>query len=132
MSWSQFRQLQRGNAKGIDESNMFIFLSCSVSLRGRRPPDQGVHVRETPLRACRRQVISMNALIYVQLSGMPLILTCQRQVRIRRAWRSGVRARRAVPLRRPGLTFVSFGYKRNGFASFATKRSIKISLQKYS
>jgi len=32
----------------------------------------------------------------------------------------------------PGLTFVSFSYKRNGFASFATKRSIKISLQKHS
>jgi len=26
------------------------------------------------------------------------------------------------------LTFVSFGYKRNGFASFATKRRIKLSL----
>jgi hypothetical protein len=25
----------------------------------------------------------------------------------------------------PELTFVSFSYKRNGFASFATKRSIK-------
>jgi hypothetical protein len=26
------------------------------------------------------------------------------------------------------LTFVSFSYKRNGFASFATKRRIKLSL----
>jgi hypothetical protein len=25
----------------------------------------------------------------------------------------------------PGLTFVSFGYKGNGFASFAGKRSLK-------
>jgi len=56
---------------------------------------------------------------------MPLILTCLVQAE------SGdlgeVRARRAVPLRRPELTIVSFSYKRNGFASFATKRSIKIS-----
>ncbi|MCK4283647.1 MAG: NAD-dependent epimerase/dehydratase family protein [Candidatus Brocadiae bacterium] len=35
---------------------------------------------------------------------------------------AAVGARRAVPLRHPGLTF----------ASFATKRSIKLSLQKYS
>jgi len=32
----------------------------------------------------------------------------------------------------PELTFVSFSYKRNGFASFATKRRIKKSLKKYS
>jgi len=41
-------------------------------------------------------------------------------------------AERSKSSRVPGLTFVSFSYKRNGFASFATKRSIKISLQKYS
>jgi len=35
-------------------------------------------------------------------------------------------ARRA--LTPPGLTFVSFSYKKNGFASFATKRRIKLSL----
>jgi len=29
----------------------------------------------------------------------------------------------------PGLTFVSFGYKRNGFASFAIKRRKKLPLQ---
>jgi hypothetical protein len=34
-------------------------------------------------------------------------------------WRSGVRALK------PGLTFGSFGYKGTGFASFASKRSLK-------
>jgi len=34
-------------------------------------------------------------------------------------------AERCKSSQAPELTFVSFSYKRNGFASFATKRSIK-------
>ncbi len=63
----------------------------------------------------------MNALIYVRRSGMPLRVLSRRRPR-----RSGVKETDSE------LTFVSFGYKRNGFASFATKRRIKSSLQKYS
>jgi len=54
---------------------------------------------------------------------------------IRLAWlkpNQATSAERGKSSRVPGLTFVSFSYKRNGFASFATKRSVKLSLQKYS
>jgi len=53
----------------------------------------------------------MNALIYVQRSGMPL-----------RALRAGDLPGSEVKETDSELTFVSFSYKRNGFASFATKR----------
>jgi len=58
----------------------------------------------------------MNALIYVQRSGMPLIRLAPGKPN------QATSAKRCKSSQAPGLTFVSFSYKRNGFASFATKR----------
>ena len=72
-------QLQRGNAKGIDGSNIFIFFDVfgfSVAAAGRLIR---AACSRNSIEACKGQVISMAGRSKVRQVGMPLILTCHRQ-----------------------------------------------------